>query len=89
MQNKTIYFVFYMIFRTFEVNLEGTFTRKCKIKLEPRRYFHSKMQNKTNLFCILLVYSYLCMVLGNTQKRVSGLKNALKRKIVRKTRIKY
>ena len=22
-----------MIFRTFEVNLEGTFTRKCKIKL--------------------------------------------------------
>jgi hypothetical protein len=47
------------------------------------------MQNKTNLFCILLVYSYLCMVLGNTQKRVSGLKNALKRKIVRKTRIKY
>jgi hypothetical protein len=39
------------------------------------------MQNKTNLFCILLVYSYLCMVLGNTKKRVSGLKNALKRKI--------
>ena len=47
------------------------------------------MQNKTNLFCILLVYSYLCMVLGNTKKRVSGLKNALKREIVRKTRIKY
>ena len=34
MQNKTnFYFAFYMIFRTFEVNLEGTFTRKCKIKL--------------------------------------------------------
>ena len=31
MQNKTnFYFAFYMIFRTFEVNLEGTFTRKCK-----------------------------------------------------------
>ena len=44
------------------------------------------MQIKTNLFCILLVYSYLCMVLGNTQKRVSGLKNALKLKIMRKNK---
>ena len=39
------------------------------------------MQIKTNLFCILHDFSYLCAVLGNTKKRVSGLKNALKRKI--------
>jgi len=25
-----------------------------------RRYFHSKMKINANLFCILLIYSYLC-----------------------------
>ena len=59
-----------MIFRTFEVNLEGTFTRKCKIKLI---YF---------VFCSFI----RTFALGNTKKRVSGLKNALKRKIMRKNK---
>ena len=46
------------------------------------------MQIKTNLFCILLVYSYLCMVLENSKNASAGLKMPLNAKFAKSQVVK-